>query len=475
MSDLHYLSASTALELFASGELSPVELLDAVVTRCDEVDGAVNAFTERMHEDAYVAARESEDRYRRADGSARPLEGLPTVLKEEQPIAGRTIEEGSLLERGNLAEVSHPVVERVFASGAVVHGRTTTPEFSCAPFTHSDLWGITRNPWNTAMSPGGSSGGSGAALAAGATTLATGSDIGGSIRIPASLCGVVGFKPPFGRVPGMAPFNSDTYCADGPMGRSVADVALLQNVLAGPHPHDQASLRPAYVLPSTFADVRGLRVALCVGLGDYVVAPEVEANTRAAAAALASAGAVVTEVGLPWRRDQLAATAWTHFGAIFGASVETIAGEHADRLMPYTREFARRAAAAVADPSALAAGLAAEAEIYAPLGDLLTEHDLLLCPTVASYGLEAGEDYVDRRVPVGDAEVPWTDVLMTLPFNVIGRVPVLAVPSGLTTDGLPTGVQLVGRTYDDVTVFRAGAALESVLGLWSDPTWRPGL
>ena len=110
------------------------------------------------------------------------------------------------------------------------------PEFSCAPFTHSALWGVTRNPWDPELSPGGSSGGSGAALAAGETLLATGSDIGGSIRIPASLCGVVGFKPPFGRVPGMPPFNSDTYCADGPMGRSVADVALLQNVLAGPHP-----------------------------------------------------------------------------------------------------------------------------------------------------------------------------------------------------------------------------------------------
>ena len=150
-------------------------------------------------------------------------------------------------------------------------------------------------------------------------------------------------------------------------------------------------------------------------------------------------------------------------------------GEHADQLMPYTREFARTAAAAVADPAAYAAGLAAEAEIYAPLGELLVDHDVMLCPTVASYGLEAGEDYIDLLVEVGDQQVPWTDVLMTLPFNVIGRVPVLAVPSGRTSGGLPTGVQLVGRTYDDVTVFRAGAALESALGLWSDPTWRPGL
>ena len=313
-SELHYLGATEAIELFRRRALSPVELLDAVLARTAAVEPTVNALTEQLVDEAYAAARESEARYARADGSARALEGIPLLLKEEQPIAGRTLEEGSLLEKGVVADVTHPVVTRVLESGAVVHGRTTTPEFSCAPFTHSTLWGITRNPWNTDMSPGGSSGGSGAALAAGETLLATGSDIGGSIRIPASLCGLVGFKPPFGRVPGMPPFNSDTYCADGPMGRSVADVALLQNVLAGPHPADQASLRPAYVLPERFDDVRGLRVALSITLGDYLVDPEVEANTRAAAAALEAAGAVVEEIELPWTREQLSVAAWTHFG-----------------------------------------------------------------------------------------------------------------------------------------------------------------
>ncbi|MGA9345679.1 MAG: amidase [Nocardioidaceae bacterium] len=475
MRELHYLGAGEAIDLFTRRELSPVELLDAVLARIAAVEPGINALTEQLVDAAFVAARESEARYARSDGSARPLEGIPVLLKEEQPIAGHTLEEGSLLEKGVIADVTHPVVTRVLEAGAVVHGRTTTPEFSCAPFTHSTLWGVTRNPWDTDLSPGGSSGGSAAALAAGETVLATGSDIGGSIRIPAALCGLVGFKPPFGRVPGLPPFNSDTYCADGPLGRSVADVARLQNVLTGPHPGDQASLRPAYVLPEQFEDVHGLRVALCITLGDYVVDPEIEANTRAAAAALAAAGAVVTEVELPWSRDQLAAAAWIHFGAIFGASVNALADEHGEQLMPYTRDFAQRAAKAMGEPGAYLTGLAAEAEIYAPLGGLLAQHDVLLCPTVAAPGLAAGEDYVGRLVTVGTTEVPWTDVLMTLPFNVVGRVPVLAVPSGRTDEGLPTGVQLVGRTYDDVSVFRAGAALEAALGLWSDPTWRPGL
>ena len=237
----------------------------------------------------------------------------------------------------------------------------------------------------------------------------------------------------------------------------------------------KASLRPAYVLPDTFDDVRGLRVALSITLGDYLVDPEVEANTRAAAAALEAAGAIVEEVELPWTREELSVAAWTHFGSIFGASVGVLAGDRADLLMPYTREFARKAAAAVGEPANYVAGLVLEAQIYASLGAVLERNDVLICPTVASHGLAAGEDYLGHGVPVGPVEVPWTDVIMTLPFNVIGRVPVLAVPSGRTTSGLPTGVQLVGRTYDDVTVFRAGAALEAALGFWSDPTWRPVL
>jgi len=474
VNDLHYISATEALARFRRGDLSPVEVLDAVLARADEVEPDVNAFTEQMREEAYVAARESERRYRDRDAEIRPLEGVPLALKEEQPIAGRLIEEGSLLEQGVVADVTHPVVSRVVAAGAVVHARTTTPEFSCAPFTHSKLWGVTRNPWNTAFSPGGSSGGAGASLAAGTTVLATGSDIGGSIRIPSSLCGVVGFKAPFGRIPGLAPFNLDSYCADGPMGRSVADVARLQDVLAGPWAGDQASLRPTYHLGEVDDQVEGMRVALCVRLGDFPVEPVVEANTRAAADALRGAGVHVEEVELPWRREVILAAAWAHFGSIFGAFVDSIAGDDAELLMPYTRAFAARATAH-GDTASRLAGLAAETEVYRPLGDLLDSHDALLCPTIGTEGLVAGDDYVDAVVRIDGGDHAWEDALMTIPFNVIGRVPVLSVPSGLASNGVPTGVQIVGRTYDDRTVFRLGAALERQQPRWGDATWRPTL
>ncbi|PQZ94835.1 amidase [Arthrobacter sp. MYb227] len=470
--ELHHLTATRARELFKSKELSPVELLDAVVARTAAVEPSVNALTEEMLEVAYAAARTSQERFATSRSQLGALEGIPLLLKEEQPIAGYTAEEGSLLQKGEIAEVTHPIVERIFNAGAVVHGRTTTPEFCCAGYTHSKLWGVTRNPWNLEMTPGGSSGGSGAALAAGESILATGSDIGGSIRIPASFNGLVGFKPPFGRVPGMAPFNQDTYCADGPMGKSVADVAMLQNVIAGPHYTDQASLRPAYVLQTPNAEAaEGMRVALCVNLGDYAIDPAVEANTRAAAEALRNAGVIVDEVILPWTREQLVATAWAHFGGIMGAFISEIPRKEQELLMPYTRNFAENAATG----GSFAEGLVSEAELYAPLGKLLENYDALLCPTNATQGLVA--DFADpaELIEINGQQVSWLESALTLPFNVVGRVPVLAVPSGVAPNGVPTGVQIVGRTYDDATVFTLGQALEESMGLWNQASWWPQL
>ncbi|GAA1778970.1 amidase [Agromyces lapidis] len=463
--ELFRLTATEASELMRRRELSPVDLLESVIARTEATEPAINAVTEQWIDEARSAAAASEARF--AGGEAlRPLEGIPLMLKDEHPIAGRLLEDGCLLERGNTADETHPIVERIQAAGAVVHGRTTTPEYCCAPVTHTKLWGVTRNPWNPDFTPGGSSGGSGAVLAAGSTLLATGSDIGGSIRIPASFCGVVGFKPPFARVPGMAPFNSDTYCADGPMGRSVADVAMLQNVISGPWVGDAASLREIATVSGVAGPLDGLRVALCLDLGGYDVDPVVEANTRAVGAALVAAGATVDLVELPWGPERTAETAWPHFGAVMGPFIESIAegdAARAEQLMPYTRAFAAQAAAG----GDYVEGLVAESAFYRPFAELMIDYDVLVCPTVATTGLAADEPCTDSAAIFSQ--------LMTLPFNVIGRVPVLAVPSGRAPNGVPTGVQIVGRSYDDATVFRVGAALEQELALWTDPAWWPAM
>lgn len=459
-----HLTATEATTLFESGELSPVELLTETLKRLDHVEPVINSVTEDLREAAFAAARESEQRFR--DGTARPLEGIPLMTKDEQPIQGRLSQDGSLLLKGERAEGTHPVIQRIQAAGAVIHGRSTNPEFCCSSVTHSKLWGITRNPFNPDFTPGGSSGGAGAALAAGSTVLATGSDIGGSIRIPAAFCGVVGFKPPFGRVPGLAPYNSDTYCADGPMGRSVGDVARLQNVMAGAWMHDQASLREEVHLSGGVKDLRGTRIALCLTLGDYELDPAVRENTLAVAEALRAAGATVDEVELPWTKHEIFELMWTHFGAIMGSSIEdTLQGDESRRelMMPYTRAFIDRAGTSLSYTE----GLAGEARFYRPLGELLERYDALVCPTVASTDLAAD-------APADDIDGVFSTML-TMPFNIVGRVPVLAVPSGLASNGVPTGVQIVGRTYADQSVFRIGAALEAELALWTGDAWWPSL
>ncbi len=475
MQDLIYLPATELLRLFRARQLSPVELMVAVIERAEAVEPKINAFAERLFDEALEQARAAEARYAGSGAPPRALEGLPVAIKEEHPIAGHTATEGSLLYKDNVAEITHPIVERIVAAGGIVHARTTTPEFCCAGFTHTRLWGVTRNPWNLEYSPGGSSGGSGAALAAGTAVLATGSDIGGSIRIPASFSGVVGFKPPYGRVPALPPFNLDHYCHDGPLARTVADCALLQNVIAGPHPLDVVSLRPAVRIPQELGGIDGSKIALSIHLGDYAIGAEVESNTRAAAEALCEAGAVVEEVEFSWKRADISRASWAHYGAIFAAASGDSSGEHTDLLMPYTRAFIDGAEAASREISFLE-GLEIEGRLYAELGQILERYDALICPTAGIPALLAGDDYVETKVMVDGVVLDdYFDTILTIPFNIASRCPVLAVPSGLASGGLPTGVQIVGPTYDDERVFRVAAALERVRPWFGDPTWRPSL
>ena len=473
MTDLHYLTAAEALRLFRSRELSPVELVTAVIERAGAVEPVINAFAETFYEQALDQARAAEARYAGSGGQPRPLDGLPVAVKEEAEIAGQRNTLGSLPLRDAVATQTAAFVQRIIDAGGIVHARTTTPEFSCAPVTWSRLWGVTRNPWHTGYSPGGSSGGSAAALAAGTATLATGSDIGGSIRIPASFCGVVGFKPPYGRVPEMAIFNLDHYCHEGPLARTVADCALLENVIAGPHPSDVASIRPKLEIPGELAPIAGMRIAFSADLGCYAVDADVAANSRAAADRLRGAGAVVEEVQLPWDLETIKRAARIHFGMIFGPSVREIYAKHADELSSYTRSFIAESDQVSKDE--FVTGLGLESQIYAPLGRLLEDFDALVCPTFAVPALTA--EY-DPRQPVevnGRSSADWLDVLMTLPFNIASRCPVISVPSGRSRDGLPTGLSIVGKTYDDVTVFRIAAAHEERNPWLDTPARRPAL
>jgi Asp-tRNA(Asn)/Glu-tRNA(Gln) amidotransferase A subunit family amidase len=455
--DLVYLSATQALEQFEQGQLSPVTLLDALIERAERVEPTINAFADTYFDEAREQAREAAERYAGRGPAPRPLEGIPLAVKDDTAIRGRRTTAGSLFKRDCVDDHTDPSVERLVEAGAIVHARTTCPEFCWAWVCYSRLHGVTRNPWNPKYTPGGSSGGSAAALAAGTATLATGTDSGGSIRMPSAMCGLVGFKPPYGRNPTSPSCSFDVYNHIGPMTRSIEDAALMQNVMSGQHPADHASVRESLCIPPELPGVEGLRVAYSIDLGFHQVSEDVQRNTRDALAAFEEAGAVVSEVSIDWAAD--ATVLAGHWGDHLNAPAFADAMEHhPDQVCDYTPGFAAQCAE-VSTRDFREAVLGAGRIWLEHLGPLLFAHDAFVCPTVAvphvPADLPSWEDCEIDGVPV-KVDGSW---VMTLLFNMFSRCPVLAVPSGFTDSEMPTGIQIVGRPFDDVAVFRVGAAL----------------
>lgn len=474
MSDLCYLSASEARMLFARGKLSPVELLTELIDRAEHVEPRINAFTERLYEEALRQARAAEARYRGTGPAPRALEGIPVAAKEKHAIAGRSLTEGSLLRKGGVGGENAPVIDRIYGSGGIIHARTATPEFSITTYTHTPMWGVTRNPWQLEHSPGGSSGGSAAALAAGTAMLASASDIGGSTRVPAAFSGLVGFKAPYGRIPGTPPLSADYYRGDGPLARTVDDAILFTNALIGPDSRDHTSLSPRRELPAEYSPAAGMRVALCLHVGDYPLTEDVASNTRATARALEQAGVLVEEIELPWRREELAYATSAHFARFFGAMVAEEAAGREEHIASYTEAFVRSVQQAARSTSVLE-GLRVETRMQRQLAEAMAGFDAVLCPTAGVPAFPAGRDLLEEFEVDGVRFGNYNDATMAIPFNINNRCPVLAVPSGHASNGVPTGVQLVGHPYADPTVFRLGKEVERVRPWDYTPEHRPNL
>jgi amidase len=471
--DLCYLSAMEAIALFKQRKLSPVELLTAVIARAEAVNPTINAFTDTHFDEALAQARKAEARYMKSDGRPRALEGIPTAIKDEMRIKGKRHTSASLIYKDRVATETEVLVQRLQRAGAIVHAQTTTPEFCATGSCHSRIWGVTRNPWNPDFTPGGSSGGSAAALAAGSATLATGTDIGGSIRIPASCCGVVGFKAPYGRNPEIPVFNLDFYSHSGHLTRTVADCALMQNVISGPHPKDIASLKPKKRLPTAYKDIKGWRIAYSLDLGFYQVEPEVRENTLAALEVFRDLGATVEEVDLGWT-IACEKAAMKYLDHIFGWAMARLLAQHRDLMTDYTVAMAERAGDSSAED--FMRSLEVAVEMYDSFGPMIERHEVFVCPTTGVPAVAADQDPCapDFRINgVGvDADYGWC---LTVPFNMLSRCPVLAVPSGRAANGVPTGIQIVGRTYDDARVFQAAAALERAAPWLDTPGRRPAI
>jgi len=465
--ELCYLTAAQAIERFTDGSLSPVELMQAMQRRAAAVEPAINAFTESWFNDALAAARAAEDRYRK--GNQRPLEGIPLAVKDEFRLAGRRRTSGSLVYRDRVDDENDVIIQRLLDAGAIAHAKTTTPEFCLLGSTHSRLWGVTSNPWNLDISCGGSSGGSGAALAAGTTLLATGTDIGGSIRIPAALCGIVGYKAPYGRNPELPVFNLDYYSHSGAMARSVADVATMQNLISGVHNRDIASLRDSvHIDTQPPADLAGWRIACSLDLGFMEVDASVRENTLRVLDALRDLGATVEEVDLGWDESIIDA-AHAHWAHGWAATFDDLLDSNREDLCDYTIWFIETARRATRRDHLRSIEVAVR--MYDRFGPLMDEYDLFVCPTLMTTGVPNDSTWPENEVEINGrilrvSEEHWS---ATYPFNMLSRCPVLSLPSGLAANGVPTAVQFVARSYDDQRAFSAALAFEQA---FERPAWR---
>jgi Asp-tRNA(Asn)/Glu-tRNA(Gln) amidotransferase A subunit family amidase len=458
--ELSYMTAAEALPLFRKKELSPVDLLLAVIRRSEAVNARLNALTATYYERALEQARKAEAAYSRSDGFARPLEGVPVAIKDFHPIAGEITTCGSVTLKDNRPDTTAPTVQRLLDAGAIMHCRTTTPEFAFGITTHSKLFGVTRNPWNLDYSPCGSSGGAGAAVAAGMTTLADGTDSGGSIRAPASACGVFGFLPPYGRNPSDRRFRYESLLRYGPITRSVADAALMQNVMCGPHPEDPATVPDGYRLPAELEPVKGCKIALSMNLGFYEIDREVESAVRDGARALSEVGCDVSEIELGWT-NEVADAINVYVEYLVHASSAHLLPEWEEELTPHIKALIARGAKLKA--STVAYFTSVRIAMYQSIQPVLQQYDLLICPTLAAPGVLAEHNNMDPNFtingkPVG-AYLEWG---LTYPFNMLGYLPVASVPCGFTREGIPIGMQIVARPFDDLSVFRAAATFERI-------------
>jgi Asp-tRNA(Asn)/Glu-tRNA(Gln) amidotransferase A subunit family amidase len=459
--DLCFRSASDAAELIRTKVVSPAEVLDAVAKRIEAWNPAVNAYCtldlDRARKDAHLAGEVVAH-----GGDLGPLHGVPVAIKDDLAVKGMRYTAGSRLWADHIADYDDAAVARLRRAGAIIVGKTNLPEFGHKGTTDNVLFGTTANPWDRGRSAGGSSGGSGAAVAAGLAYLALGTDIAGSIRIPASLCGVVGHKPSLGRVPRVPAGNVfDTAWAIGPLTRTVRDAALALRVLGGVDDRDPFSLPapPASDWDLT-GELKGLRVAWCPSPAGDPVEPAPELAARGTADRLAGLGIKVEAVDAPLRNcpyDALVTVFRVDTLLMAGiADAAGFAAAHA-RLSPTL--------AAVVAPGLdlsrkdyMAALAAITRHLETEAAPALRGFDALLTPTTAvpafAKDLPLGPDRVAGQVI--DPQVRWA---FTWPFNITGQ-PAVSVPCGRDPNGLPLGLQVVGRRGADALVLRIAAAVE---------------
>jgi aspartyl-tRNA(Asn)/glutamyl-tRNA(Gln) amidotransferase subunit A len=456
MSDPALLSASELSREYKRKTLSPVEATRAVLDRIARLNKKVNALNLVDPEAALAAAKAAERRWAKRKPLS-PIDGVPTSIKDLILTKGWPTLRGSRTVDADQPWLEDaPSVARLREAGAVLIGKSTTPEYGWKGVTDSTLTGVTRNPWNRKLTPGGSSGGASAALAAGMGALAVGTDGGGSIRIPASFAGVFGLKPSFGRVPAYPLSVFGTVAHVGPMARTVTDAAMMLNVIAKPDPRDWTALPPE---PRDWTrglegGVKGLRVAWSPTLGYARLRDDVRAVVEVAVRRLARLGAKLRQVDPPIAdpRDCFRTLWWAGAGQAF----RTLGPDKLKLLDPALRKVVKegqrisleRYLAATQERSQIATVLRRF------VGE---EFDLLVTPTVAVTAFPVRKLFPDGEGPDAEPWIDWTP--FTFPFN-LSQQPACSVSCGFTAEGLPVGLQIVGPMFREDLVLRAARAYE---------------
>jgi aspartyl-tRNA(Asn)/glutamyl-tRNA(Gln) amidotransferase subunit A len=451
--------------LFASGDASPVEACRAVLGRIERFNPEFKAFVRVDAEGALGAARASEARWH-GKSALGPLDGVPVSIKDLILAKGLPTLRGSFtVDEDRPWDVDSPVAARLREAGAVLLGKTATPEFGCKGETNSPRSGFTRNPWNPACTPGGSSGGAAAAVALGMGPIAVGTDGAGSVRIPAAFCGNFGLKPSFGRVPAYPLSPMGTVAHLGPHTMNVRDAALAMNVMKRPDARDWTSLPPNDddYTATLGQGLNGLRIAWSPRLGYAQVHPEVAASVRAAVRSLEDAGAQVTEVD-PGFEDPLEIMTGLWFAGTW-MIWNTLTPEQQAGTDPDFRaqtELGRQISALHLQQLHVRRGA-----LGSHMRQFMEHYDLLVTPSVAvpAFGIRA-----PGTVPMtAEAMLGWTP--FSYPFN-LTQQPACTVPCGLTVDGLPIGIQFVGPMFRDDLVLRAAAAYEAIRPIPRPPVVR---
>ena len=448
MTPLAELTAVELLDAYRSRRLSPVEVMRAVIARAEAFEPALQALYLFRPERALAAAADSEARWAR--GVARRLEGVPLTLKDNVATAGDPMPLGTAAREPPVAARDAPAAARLAEAGTVLFAKTTMPDYGMLSSGLSSFHALARNPWDPSRTPGGSSAGAGAAAAAGYGPLHVGTDIGGSIRLPGTWCGIVALKPSFGRVPVDPPYWGRVV---GPMTRTVADAALMMREMARPDPRDGMSLPPAELDVRDLAlPLGGLRIGYLpeVGCG-LPVDPEVAAAVERAAGLLAREGAVVETVP-PFLTRAMLDGLDVFWRARSFADLQTLDEAGRRRVLPYI--------AAWAAPAERYDG----ATVYRGVSQLHAIRDATLAATapfdfVVSPVAPCTAFAADMASPLDDPARPFEHIGFTVPFN-FSEQPAISVPAAMSRAGLPIGLQIVGRRFDDVGVLALAAAFE---------------